>query len=674
MNISQKSLNYFKALTAETISNAKSGHTGSAIGASSIMLALFHDHLRFDPNGTNWPSRDRFILSAGHTSGMLYCLLHMFGYNIKMDDLKNFRKYGSITPGHPEHGVVPGVETTTGPLGQGVANAVGMAIAEEKMRALFPNLIENYTYCFAGDGCLMEGVANEACSLAGTLKLNKLILLYDDNNITIDGARDIANNEDVSKKFEAMGWRVIEVKNGNDYNACTKAIASAKKSDKPTIIIFKTIIGIGTKKQGQSSVHAYPLPEDELSEFKASLGVTESFYIPKDVYAFCREATIKNLKLINDWETKLKKDQNNFENFFNNKPYDYAGTLKKLCEVEELAGRDASGKVLCNLAEDNYFFGGTADLGPSTKAVIKTSEDSEPKYFNKTDDHGLLAKNIHFGIREHAMGSICNGIALYEPKLNVFDSTFMAFSNYMLPAFRMRAMMNVPVLSILSHDSIDIGEDGPTHQPIEQFPQLRQIIGLDVFRPGTYAEVVAAYKHFIEKRKPTVLGITKNKIKNVAISTIEKAEKGGYVLFENSKTPKIEIFATGKEIYLAIEVAKNLEKYGVRVISMPCISEFEKQDKTYKNKVLLKSPILKVAIEATNDNIWYKYVGENGLIINVDNYQFSGKGDDVYKKAGFDADVITKQIKNLLKAKKQWQLSLLFIFINMNNWLNFVYN
>lgn len=647
MDIKTKSLNYLKSLTAETISNAKSGHTGSAIGASSIMLALFHDHLHFDTSGTSWPNRDRLVMSAGHTSGLYYSLLHLFGYNISIDDLKQFRKYGSKTPGHPEVFVVPGVETTTGPLGQGIANAVGMAIAEAKLHNKYPTLIDHYTYCFTGDGCLMEGVAQEACSLAGTLKLNKLILLYDDNNITIDGEKTLANKEDTAKKFEAMGFNTILVKQGNDYDACSKAIEKAKKSDKPTIIIFKTTIGIGTSKQGTCSVHAYPLPAEELASFKASLGTEGEFYVPKDVYDFCREQTEKNAKIIAKWQENLNKNPNLFDDGFKQKHIGYEKILKELCKTETMAGRDASGKVLSALAKEVCFFGGTADLGPSTKAVVEGGG-----YFDTSSKEGLEGANIHFGIREHAMGAIANGIALYNPKLNSFDSTFTAFSNYMIPALRMRALMGVPVLSIFSHDSIDIGEDGPTHQPIEQITQMRSIVNLSVFRPATYAEVVAGFKYFLESRVPTVLAVTKNKITNLENSTIENAEKGGYVIFESGKKSSIEIFASGKEVYLAIDVAKELENYGgARVISMPCISEFEKQDATYKKQILLKSPTLKIAIEATNDNIWYKYIGENGLLFNVTNYQHSGNGNEVYKKAGFDKDIILKSILKHLKKK-----------------------
>ena len=643
MDIVNKTLNYIKAITAETISNAKSGHTGSALGASSIMLALFHDHLVYDVSGTSFPSRDRLVVSAGHTSALYYTLLHLAGYDLSMEDLKQFRKYASKTPGHPEYRHVKGVETTTGPLGQGIANAVGMAIAEEKMRALFPDLISNYTYVFSGDGCLMEGVACEAVSLAGTLKLSKLILLYDDNNITIDGARTLANRENTEKKFQAMGWNTIVVKNGNDYHACTEAIAKAKTSDKPTIIIFKTIIGIGTKYEGTCKVHACPLSAEDLAEFKQKLGVSESFYAPSDVYTFMHEATEKNNKIIKEWNKKYAKTPNAIENFFTKFPYDFDRALNVLRKTPSIAGRDATNLVLSDLSEDNYFFGGTADLGPSTKAVVNQSGA-----FSLESETSKLGRNIHFGIREHAMGSIANGIALYCSFLNSFDSTFTSFTNYMLPAIRMRALMNLPVLSIFTHDSIDIGEDGPTHQPIEQIPQLRLIPGLSVFRPGTHAEVVAAFKHFISARKPTAILATKNKIHDFKQSTIAKSERGGYVLLDTAANPDIEIFATGKEVSLAVDVAKALGGEAVRVVSMPCISEFERQPESYKSKALLRSPKLRIAIEATNDNVWYKYIGENGLFFGVFDYQFSGNGDEVYEKAGFSADAIVRKIKKAL--------------------------
>ena len=636
----EKSLAYLKSLTAETISNAKSGHTGSALGASTMLTALFHDHLKFDSKNPAWPGRDRFVLSAGHTSGLFYSLLHLFGYDVSMNDLKNFRKYASKTPGHPEYAHVPGAEVTTGPLGQGVANAVGFALAEARTNQLYPQVFNNHTYCFAGDGCLMEGVAVEACSLAGTLNLNKLILLYDDNNITIDGKRTLANNEDVKAKFEAMGWNTIDVKNGHDYTSCSKAIAKAKKSNKPTIIIFKTIIGIGTSKEGSEKSHAYPLPPEELEVFKQKLGVTESFSIPEDVYAFFNEANTRNQPLIENWKKSATENKELLSRFFNPKKFNYNALLKELLKLPEQAGRDLSGLVLNALEENFNFMGGTADVGPSTKAVITKSS-----YISAEN---LIGRNIHFGIREHAMGSICNAMALYGT-FRIFDSTFMAFSNYMLPALKMRAMMNAPVLSVFTHDSIDIGEDGPTHQPIEQLSQLRSLIGLNVFRPACEAEMIAGYKFFVEQQKPTALVVTKSKLSKIEDATIEDAEHGAYVAFETKTKPQIEIFATGKEVSLAINVAKELEQIGARVISMPCESLFDSQDKTYKNKVRVKNPILKVAIEASNDNIWYKYIGENGLLVNVTAYQFSGKGSEVYEKAGFSKENILKQIQKKLK-------------------------
>lgn len=650
MLITEKTENYLKSLIAETISCAKSGHTGSALGASTMMLALFHDHLKFNPKDPSFMGRDRFVLSAGHTSAMYYSLLHLFGYDLTMNDLKNFRKYGSKTPGHPEYNVVPGVETTTGPLGQGIANAVGLALAETIFSAKFNDkqnkLFDNYTYCYAGDGCLMEGVGMEACSVAGTLGLNKLILLYDNNDITIDGKREIANKEDTAKKFASMNWNVITVKNGMDYNACTKAIASAKTSKKPTIIIFNTIIGVGTLVQGTNKVHAYPLPPEELAQFKQSLGVQESFFVPEDVYAFCREAVTRNQKFYDSYMLSLKALKTDSPEKFKElslwlAPHkiNYDSVLKSIGN-DELAGRDISHIVLNKIASLlPSLIGGTADVSPSTKAYIENGGDYSSE--------NRLARNIHYGIREHAMGSISNGIALYA-KTPVFDSTFMAFSNYMLPSIKMRAMMNLPIISIFTHDSIDIGEDGPTHQPIEQIGALRQIVGLNVFRPATKEETVAGFKYFVESKSPVVMSMTKSKLKFQENSSIEGAMQGGYTIFETSKTPKVIIFATGTEVALAVSVAKELS-VPARVVSMPCEKLFSKQPASYKNKVLAKDAI-KVAIEASDDSIWYKYIGTDGLLINVTDYQFSGKGSEVYEKAGFNKDNILKQINKKLNA------------------------
>lgn len=653
MDINQKSIDNIRAIIAQTISNANSGHTGSALSATPMLYSLFNDHLLFNPKDPKFLNRDRFVSSAGHTSALYYTLLHLYGYDLSIEDLKNFRKYKSKTPGHPEYGVVPGVETSTGPLGQGIANAVGLAIAETMFESKFNTkdikLFDNYTYCYTGDGCLMEGVAVEACSLAGTLKLNKLILLYEDNNITIDGAKTIANNEDIAKKFEAMGWNVLNVKNGNDYLACSKAIASAKRSSKPTIIIFKTIIGIGTKLEGTSKIHSHPLSSDELEEYLNKLGYTNDFSIESDVYENANKTVELNLQKNAIWHENFKNYAKNYpnnykllKNYLSDKQCDYEKVLTKLTHLSVSSGRDMGSFVLNELSKTfDSLVGGAADVAESTKAKINNGE-----FYSADNRQG---RNIHFGIREHSMGAIANGIALYlnQP---VFESTFFIFSNYMIPPIRMSAMMNLPVLSIFTHDSINVGQDGPTHQPIETLTCLRSIPNYLVYRPATSAEVVAGYKLFFDTKKPMGLALSKSNLLYIDNSTIEKAERGGYVLFENKSRPKIEIITSGTEANLAIQIANHYADLGVRVISMPCEAIFNLQDKAYKNKVLLKNPTLKVVIEASNDNVWYKYIGENDVLINVTNFQYSGNGTEVYEKAGFNtADIITK-INKALKA------------------------
>lgn len=655
MEIHQKTIDNIRAIIAQTISNANSGHTGSAISATPLLYSLFNEHLTFNPNDPKFFGRDRLVMSAGHTSALYYTLLHLYGYDVTINDLKNFRKYKSKTPGHPEYGVTPGVETSTGPLGQGIANAVGLAIAETMMAAKFNTkdfkLFDNYTYCYTGDGCLMEGVAVEACSLAGTLKLNKLILLYEDNNITIDGAKTIANNEDIAKKFEAMGWNVILVKNGNDYYQCTRAIASATSSNKPTIIIFKTIIGFGTKLEGTSAIHSHPFSNEELQEYLDKLQIKGDFFIDNEVYANANLAVQKNLQKNAKWNENFKNYAEKYpelyktlKNHLSDKNFNYEKLLTKLINSNLHSGRDMGSFVLNELSKTfDSLVGGAGDVAASTKAKINDSE------FYSAENR--LGRNIHFGIREHSMGAISNGIALYlnQP---VFNSTFFIFSNYMIPPIRMSAMMNLPVLSIFTHDSINVGQDGPTHQPIETLTCLRSIPNYTVFRPATSAEVVAGYKLFFGTKKPLGLALSKSNLQTYENSSIEMAERGGYVIYENKSKPKIEIFATGTEVELAIQVASFYSDLGVRVISMPCEKIFDSQEKSYKNKVLLKNPMLKVAIEASNDNIWYKYIGENGININVTDYQYSGPGSEVYQKAGFNTENIITKINKALKALK----------------------
>lgn len=650
--IVQKSLNYLKALTAETVSNAGSGHTGTALGASSILFALFKDHYLFDVADTDFLNRDRFVMSAGHASALYYSLLAMFGFDVSLQDLKDFRKFGSRTAGHPELGSINAVETSTGPLGQGVANAVGMAIAEsmmeERFNAIGFPIINNYTYCFAGDGDLMEGVAQEACSIAGAYNLKRFILLYDCNEVTIDGSVNLANRENIAKKFKAMGFNVITVKNGNNYSSCSAAIAKAKKSSKPTIIIFHTTIGIGTEKEGTSAVHGHPMKKEELIAFKEKLGVKESFFIPNDVREFCMDTTINGKLSHEKWNQDLAVYATTHPdlykkllNFFDVKKVDYE-KLASAEKLNDLSMRDMNGVVLNELAEKfAQIVGGTADLAPSTKAYLKDGGD-----FLAGNKRG---RNLHFGVREHAMAAICNGISLYEDFLP-FDATFLSFSNYMLPALRMRAMMGLPVLDILTHDSLLVGEDGPTHQPIEQIAALRGITGLNVFRPCDANELLAAYKTFIENREPTSLVLAKQKIAKNNLSSFKNACMGGYVLKPAKKQADVVLMASGSEVPLALSVAKELEKTcDVSVVSMPCFEIFEKQSESYKEKVLQKGAKLQVAIEASNDNIWFKYMGENHLRIDVKNYMGSGAGEQVYQKAGFSVKQILKQINRKLK-------------------------
>lgn len=656
MNLVQKTQNYLKALSAETISNAKSGHLGIALGASSILFALFKDHYNFDVSDTDFLNRDRLVLSAGHASALYYSLLSMFGFNVSLQDLKEFRKLGSKTPGHPELHVTDGVEVSTGPLGQGVANAVGMAIAESIMEERFNtvgfDIINNYTYCFVGDGCLMEGVANEAVSLAGNLKLNKLILLYDCNEVTMDGSLNLSNRENIAKKFSSMGWNVIKVERGNSYCSCTRAIARAKKSKKPTIIIFKTTIGIGTQKEGTSAVHAGVLSAQELSEFKEKLGVKESFYIPSDVRELCMASARKgklnhekwnqNLAIYSSTHPELYKS---LMAFFDRKKINFERILKNIAKYDGQSLRKVNHQALAELAyQCPQVVGGTADVGPSTHATIDNAGNFSAGY--------RRGKNIHFGIREHAMGAICNGISLYEDFIT-FDSTFLAFSNYMLPAIKMRAMMKLPVMSFFTHDSIAVGQDGPSHQPIEQLGQLRMILGNTVYRPCDYKELVAGYQHCVKDYMPVCFALSRQDVPHIEGTSFEGALQGGYILENTTQKPDIVIFSSGAEVALATKVAQELrKKYQTNVVSMPSLEVFEKQSVAYKNKIINKDAKLLLVIEASNDSKWYKVLGANAAVFGVENYIGSGTGEEVMQKAGFTVKNIAKFAESKLKNQK----------------------
>lgn len=654
MKIEQKCVNTARALAAQAISNANSGHTGSSIGAATILVALFKDHLIFSSSDNLFLNRDRFILSAGHVCPLLYSVEHMFGFPISIDDLKQLRKFGSKTPGHPHYGETPGVESTSGPLGQGIANAVGFAIAQtmlaERFNVLDDPIFSNKTYVFAGDGCLMEGVALEAINLAGKLRLENLILLYDRNKITIDGEINKVTNENVEAKFRAQGWNVISNVNGNNYHAVTKAISKAKQSSgKPTIIVFDTIIGYGTELAGKPEIHAKPLSEEELSKYLTSLEIKERWSVPEDVKNFCEVATKRNYEIEMNWRRKVNlysktnpELYKQLSQFLDKKTIDVEKIVGNKIKEKKISGRDANHKIL-NILAEKYpnIVGGSADLASSTQAFIEEGDLYSPE--------NRRGRNIAFGVREHAMGAIANGISLYAG-LRVFVSTYFSFSNYLLPAIRLSAIMHQPVLYFFTHDSLMAGEDGETHQPIEQIAALRTMPNVNVCRPCDTNELIACYDIALNGINPTCFVLAKQDLQ-LQKSTVEGALKGGYVLEKDPGKVSLVLYATGSEVDLALGVKKEFNKSGVKVavVSFPCIEEFERQTEQYKNSVLFKDVKARVAIEASSDNIWYKYIGEKGKVINVTQYGKSGRGSEVYKKYGFSVANIKKEILKILK-------------------------
>ena len=652
MRIADKTLNYVKSITAQSISNAGSGHTGASLGASAIMLALFKDHYNFDVSDTDYLNRDRFVLSAGHACPLYYTLLSLFGFDVSLQDLKNLRKLGSKTPGHPEYKTTDGVEVSTGCLGQGVANAVGMSIAESMLAERFNSvgfpIINHYTYALVGDGDLMEGVTQEACSLAGSLALNKLILLYDSNDVTMDGTLSVSNKENVAKKFKAMGWNVIKCNDGNDYFSCSRAIAKAKEATKPTIIIFKTTIGIGTSKEGTSSVHGAVLTEEELKKFNKRMGVFENFYLPNDVRDWCMASARRGKLNHEKWNQDLAVYANSnpelyrqFSSFFDKKKLDLEKLARNSYKWEGFSGRELNHVILNELSQKlNQLVGGNADVQHSTNSYIENAG-----YYSSGNRRG---RNLHFGVREHAMAAICNGIALYEDFVP-FCSTMLGFSSYMLPAIKMSAMMGINTLYFFTHDSVALGQDGPSHQPIEQLGTLRSIIGLNNFRPCDGNELLAGYQTYFTEGGPMALVLSRQKM-GVVDGKYKEALQGGYIISPAKKEAEIVIYASGSEVALAINVANELRKkqHDVSVVSMPCIEIFEKQSAAYKNKILQKNAKIRVAIEASNDSVWYKYVGDNGLVIGVEEYQGSGEGMAVYSQAGFNEKEIIRKINKQL--------------------------
>lgn len=657
MNKDQLTINTLRFLSAEAIQKAKSGHPGLPLGAAPAAYTLWAKNMKHNPSNPDWADRDRFVLSAGHGSALLYSLFHVFGYGTTIEDLKNFRQLDSHTPGHPEYGAAKGIETTTGPLGQGIANAVGFALAESHLAAEFNkpgyNVVDHYTYALCGDGCLMEGVSAEAASLAGTMELGKLIVLYDSNRITIEGSTDIAFKENVRERFDAYGWQTLLVEDGNDVDAIDKAIKEAKAETKrPTIIEIKTTIGYGApNKQGKASAHGEPLGDEEIALAKKNLGweYTEPFYVPEEVKEN-GAAVAKAGKEANDaWCKMFKKYRAEFPEMAEKWDVYYGNKLPDLLNNEDfwtyegdLATRASSEKVLNKLSKIvPNLFGGSADLGPSNKSVMKDRE-----YYSPENPSG---SNVHFGIREFAMTAMANAIALHGG-LRPYIAGFFVFSDYMKAAMRISALSQLPVISILTHDSIGVGEDGPTHQPIEQLAALRSMPGYTVIRPCDTHETAAAWYLALTRKQPTGIVLSRQSLPLLP-ETGKGALKGAYILQDCEGTPDIILMATGSEVELIYKANVFLTEQGykVRTVSMPSFEVFEEQSEEYKESVLPNAVRKRVAVEAASDFGWYRYVGLDGKVVSMHGYGASAPAKELFKKFGFTVENVVNTALEVLK-------------------------
>ncbi|SKA84021.1 transketolase [Clostridium sp. USBA 49] len=658
-NIDNLAINTIRVLSAEGVQKANSGHPGLPLGAAPMAYTLWSKHMKHNPKNPNWKDRDRFILSAGHGSMLLYSLLHLFEYGLTREDLMQFRQLGSKTPGHPEYGHTIGVETTTGPLGQGFATAVGMALAESYLANKFNrkgfNIVDHYTYVLSGDGDMMEGVTSEAASLAGTLALDKLIVLYDSNNISIEGNTDIAFREDVAARYRAYNWQVLTVEDGNNVDAISKAIDEAKKEKtKPSLIIIKTQIGYGSPKQGTAAVHGEPLGLENVKKTKEFLkwDYEDDFYVPKEVKEHIKTLIEEGIKKEEEWNNLYESYKKEYPELAQEYELWYSGKLPvNLLEYEDfwkfdkkMATRVSSGEIINRLAKVvPNLIGGSADLAPSNKTYMKDRGD-----FSAENRSG---SNLHFGVREFAMAAIGNGIAIHGG-LKDFVATFFVFSDYMKAAMRLSAIMKLPVTYVLTHDSIGVGEDGPTHQPIEQLAALRSIPNFHVFRPADSKETAAAWYSAITREDgPTALVLTRQDLPLYEESSKE-ALKGAYILKNSKKEiPDIILMATGSEVELIYEASKILEEKGidVRVVSMPCFEIFDKQSKEYKESVLPMACRKRLAVEALSSFGWHKYVGLDGDIISLDHFGESAPAKLLFEKFGFTVENVVERALNLLK-------------------------
>jgi len=630
------------------------------LGMADVCAVLWSEHMNFNPKNPKWLNRDRFILSAGHGSMLIYSLLHLYGYDLSMDDLKAFRQWGSKTPGHPENFVTAGVETTTGPLGQGVANAVGFALAEASLAARYnregSEIIDHYTYVVAGDGCLQEGISHEACSFAGHNKLGKLVMLYDSNNITIDGPTHISFTEDTRKRFEAYGWQVLEI-DGHDYDQINTAIAEAKKEkSKPSIIICKTIIGFGSpNRAGTSKAHGEPFPAEEIELMKEKLGLPKdkSFFVPDEISDLRAKTQEKGENLENKWnelwenyKNKNQEAAKELENSIKGEISKEALDIPQFGSEKAIATRSASGTVLNHIAKYiPQLMGGSADLTPSNNTLPAGEESFSPE--------NPKGRYIRYGVREHGMAAIMNGMALHGGVLP-YSGTFFVFSDYMRPAMRMSALMEQQVVYVLTHDSIGLGEDGPTHQPEAHLWAYRMIPNMTVIRPMDANETAEAWKSALKNKKgPTCLVLTRQNLPvydraGLGWAKSEEAQKGGYVLCEDKDFEAI-IIATGSEVELAVEAKTKLNEQGVkvRIVSMPSTNIFDEQPQKYKESVLPKNILKRVAVEAGVTLGWYKYVGLEGRVIGLDRFGASAPYKTLYKEFGITTDAIVEAVNSL---------------------------
>ena len=663
MNIEEMSVNAIRVLSADAIQKANSGHPGLPLGTAPVAYELFAKHMNYNPHNPDWVNRDRFVLSGGHGSMLLYSLFHLFGIgNLSLEEVKNFRQFGSLTPGHPEYGHTVGVEATTGPLGQGMAMAVGMAMAEALLSSVFNKegfpVVDHYTYVLGGDGCMMEGISSECFSLAGTLGLSKLIVFYDSNNISIEGSTDIAFTEDVVTRFKAFGFQTIEVEDGNDLEAIGKAIEEAKADKtRPSLIKVNTLIGYGCPaKQGKASAHGEPLGVDNVAALKENINwpCKGDFEVPKEVYDHYKELADNMAKAEDKWNElfaayveKYPEMKELWDNYFDG--YD----MSDLFNSDEYwakgdkpeATRSTSGTIL-NMIKKAMpnLIGGSADLAPSNKTNMKDAGD-----FSKDNYAGT---NLHFGVREQAMAAIGNGLALHGG-LKAFVATFFVFSDYVKPMARLSALMKLPLTYVFTHDSIGVGEDGPTHEPIEQLAAFRSLPDFTVFRPCDRTETAAAWMYAVENEcGPTGLVLTRQNLPQMEGSS-KDALKGGYVIAESEKAvPDAIIIASGSEVSLAVNAKEELKKSGidVRVVSMPSMELFDKQSAEYKESVLPNAVRKRVAVEALSDFGWYKYVGLDGKVIAMEGFGASGPAATLFEHFGFTVDNVVKTVKEVVNA------------------------